>query len=69
MAWLDPAGGRSNWEKLSAYEFLGDGSPENMIPASRGATYRRRDGGASTCFYVKEQDNIAGDAKRGWVAK
>lgn len=43
----------------------GAGSPEGVITASRGAIYRRTDGGASTTLYVKE----SGSGNTGWVAK
>lgn len=46
-------------------DFYGYGSPENVITASVGSTYRRLDGGASTSLYVKE----SGSASTGWVAK
>ena len=43
----------------------GTGTPEGNVSASRGSTYRRRDGGAGTSFYVKE----SGTGNTGWVAK
>ena len=44
----------------------GKGSPEGVVTANRGSTFRRTDGGAGTCFYVKE----SGDGTNtGWVAK
>lgn len=46
-------------------ELTGNGSPEGVQTARRGSTYRRKDGGASTTFYVKE----SGDGlNTGWVA-
>lgn len=52
-----------NW--VNVQEFAGDGTPEGVVAASRGSTYRRRDGGAGTTFYVKE----SGTGNIGWVAK
>jgi hypothetical protein len=43
----------------------GNGSPEGVVTANKGSTYRRFDGGAATCFYVKE----SGTGNTGWVAK
>jgi parallel beta-helix repeat protein len=46
-------------------EFEGTGSPESVVLALVGSTYRRTDGGAGTSFYVKE----TGTGTTGWVAK
>lgn len=46
-------------------DFAGSGSPESVVTASVGSTYRRTDGGAGTSFYVKE----SGSGNTGWVAK
>lgn len=43
----------------------GSGSPEGVVTASVGSTYRRTNGGASTTFYVKE----SGVSNTGWIAK
>ena len=43
----------------------GTGSPEGVVTANKGSTYRRFDGAAGTCFYVKE----SGTGNTGWVAK
>lgn len=45
--------------------YFGTGSPEGVYTARAGSIFMRRDGGANTCFYVKESD--AGNT--GWVAK
>lgn len=45
-------------------DFVGVASPEGIITAPKGCTYRRLDGGAGTCFYVKE-----GTGNTGWVGK
>ncbi|VDS07591.1 hypothetical protein PARHAE_00768 [Paracoccus haematequi] len=44
----------------------GPGSPEGVVPAAPGSTYRRKGGGAATGFYVKE---TGGTGNTGWVAK
>lgn len=46
-------------------DLQGVGTPEGLINAVPGSTYRRTDGGAGTSFYVKE----SGTAQAGWVAK
>lgn len=44
----------------------GTGSPEGVLSGNRGDTFHRTDGGAGTCFYVKE----SGDGTvNGWAAK
>lgn len=45
--------------------YSGTGSPEGVVTASVGSTFRRRDGGTTTTFYVKE----SGTGNTGWVAK
>lgn len=45
--------------------FVGTGSPETVYSAQPGSIFLRRDGGAGTCFYVKE----SGTGNTGWVAK
>lgn len=49
----------------NAVDLDGTGSPEGVVTAVVGSTYRRRDGGAGTSFYVKE----SGTGNTGWVAK
>ena len=46
-------------------DFAGTGSPESVVTASVGSTFRRTDGGAGTSFYVKE----SGSGASGWVGK
>ena len=43
----------------------GSNSPEGVVTAPIGSTYRRTNGGAGTTFYVKE----SGTGNTGWVAK
>lgn len=43
----------------------GSGTPEGVVTATIGSTYRRTDGGAGTSFYVKE----SGSGNTGWTAK
>jgi len=50
---------------LGPTDTAGAGSPEGVLAAPIGSTFRRTDGGAGTGFYVKESG--AGDT--GWVAK
>lgn len=49
----------------SVIDLAGTGSPEGVVVAAIGSTYRRKDGGAGTAFYVKE----SGTGNTGWVAK
>ena len=42
----------------------GSGSPEGVVTANVGSTYRRTDGAASTTLYVKE----SGTGNTGWRA-
>lgn len=47
------------------YDLFGTGSPESVVTAPVGSTFRRLDGGSGTTFYVKE----SGTGNTGWVAK
>lgn len=49
----------------SIFHTAGQGTPEGNVTAPVGSTYSRKDGGASTSFYVKE----SGTGNTGWVAK
>jgi hypothetical protein len=49
---------------IKVQDFTGYGSPENVVTAGIGSTYRRIDGGASTSLYVKE----SGTGNTGWRA-
>lgn len=51
--WMEEDGEMPRW--------AGYATPENVIRAAIGSTFRRRDGGAGTCFYVKEQNGTAID--------
>lgn len=55
----------SRYYTSTLYDSAGTGSPEGVVAASVGSTYRRTNGGASSCFYVKE----SGTGNTGWVAK
>ena len=46
-------------------DMSGAGSPEGVVTAPKGSTWRRTDGGAGTTFWVKE----SGSGNTGWVAK
>jgi hypothetical protein len=46
------------------YDLAGTGSPETVVAAGIGSTYRRRDGAAGSTFYVKQ----AGAGNTGWAA-
>lgn len=47
-------------------DFIGNGSPNGVVVASPGSTYRNRLGGAGTTLYVKES---GAGTNTGWVAK
>lgn len=49
----------------NVFDGFGSGTPEGVVAAAVGSTYRRTDGGAGTSFYVKE----SGTGNTGWVAK
>jgi hypothetical protein len=66
--YLTAAEGNAAYQPLSAalaQIYRGTGSPEGVVTATRGAMFQRTDGGAGTCFYVKESDTT----NTGWVAK
>lgn len=58
--------GNTGWVTVatSSYDRVGTGSPEGVVTAVVGSTYRRLDGGAGTSFYIKE----SGTGNTGWVA-
>ncbi len=45
--------------------YAGTGTPEGVVTAAVGSIFQRTDGGAGTCFYIKE----SGASNTGWVAK
>jgi hypothetical protein len=51
---------------LAGRVFVGEGDPEGVVVAPKGAIYLRTDGGASTSVYFKTDDD--GQAS-GWTAK
>lgn len=46
-------------------DFIGTGSPESVVSASPGSTFRNTSGGATLSFYIKE----TGTGNTGWIAK
>jgi hypothetical protein len=53
------------YETYGCIDTAGNGTPEGVVTAEKGSTFRRADGGPGTCFYVKE----SGSGNTGWVAK
>ncbi|WP_409011103.1 phage tail protein [Aeromonas salmonicida] len=55
----------SNLHGVKGYptEYVGEGSPEGVVEAVVGSTYRRLDGGSGSSFYIKE----SGAGSVGWV--
>ena len=51
------------WNRVG--ELFGPGTPEGVLTAGIGSTYRRTNGGAGTSFYVKQ----SGTGNTGWVGK
>jgi hypothetical protein len=49
----------------AVFDSAGSGTPEGVVTAPIGSTYRRTNGGAVTTLYVKE----SGTGNTGWVAK
>jgi hypothetical protein len=62
IAWLT---GTTGTPTNICRDTAGNGSPEGVVTANKGSTYRRFDGAAASCFYVKE----SGTGNTGWVAK
>ncbi len=63
QVWLNELATAVN--EFSLYQYIGTGTPEASVTAPIGSTYHRKDGGASTSFYVKE----SGTGNTGWVGK
>lgn len=65
MVALLSAGGLRFGASGQPTDTVGTGSPEGVVTAPVGSTFRRTNGGAGTSFYVKE----SGAGNTGWVAK
>ena len=50
----------------TVFDAAGSGTPEGVVTAGIGSTYRRTNGGAGTSFYVKES---GAGTNTGWVGK
>lgn len=47
---------------------IGEGSPEDVIPAVQGREYMDSNGTTGSLIYRKRDSDIGGDNKKGWVA-
>jgi len=56
---------RAYYYSSTVFYAAGTGSPEGVVTAGIGSTWRRTDGGAGTSFYVKESDS----GNTGWIGK
>lgn len=61
-----PSGTYTSFHLGGARITTGTGTPEGAVSGSPGDLYFRRDGGASTCLYVKQSGT---STTAGWVAK
>lgn len=59
--------GKIVWNGVTntVYDSFGNGSPEGVVTASQGSTYRSFNGGSGTTFYVKETGT---NSNTGWIA-
>jgi hypothetical protein len=55
---------RANFAKLSSLQYEGTGTPEGVVTAPVGSTFRRTNGAAGTSLYIKE----SGVSNTGWRA-
>lgn len=62
---IDLAGVQYHHYTATVFDTSGTGSPEGVVSAAAGSTYRNLSGGAGSTFYVKE----SGVGATGWVAK
>jgi len=46
---------------------IGDGSPEGVVEAVKGASYMNQLGISGTILYIKRDDDIGGDKSQGWI--
>jgi hypothetical protein len=46
---------------------IGTGSPETVVEAGQGSRYMNDAGTTGNIEYIKRDDNVAGDRKKGWV--
>lgn len=71
--WFDPTISNYRWNTALpssltdgtpvAHAYEGTGSPEGVVTAVKGSTYKNLSGGAATTFYIKE----TGTGNTGWV--
>ena len=47
---------------------IGTGSPEGNVEAQQGDEYMDETGATGSVKYIKQQADIGGDKKQGWVA-
>lgn len=55
-----------NGSTNTVWDLAGNGTPEGVVAAAVGSTFRRWDGGAGTAFYIKE---TGAATSTGWVGK
>ena len=55
----------NNLTRLSL--ITGEGSPEGVVPADRGADYMDTIGTTGNIKYIKRDSDIAGDKSQGWI--
>ncbi len=60
--WVNRTAGGNNWETMgpAGTDFADNGSPEGVVTAPVGSTFRRLDGGAGTTLYTKESGGNTG---------
>ncbi len=46
---------------------IGSGSPEGVVEAEIGSSYMDDIGTAGAIYYIKRDDDIAGDKSQGWI--
>ena len=47
---------------------VGTGSPESNVEGNKGQAYMDDAGAAGAVLWIKQQTDIGGDTKQGWVA-
>lgn len=56
------------WDVWRRGLLIGEGSPEGIVEAEQGQEYMDENGAPGAIKYIKQQADIGGDRKFGWVA-
>lgn len=58
-----------SWTQLvsGGINLIGTGSPEGIVDARLGQQYMDNTGATGSVLYIKRDEDVAGDTKKGWI--